>query len=254
MSLVTTCTACRTTFRVRVEQLAAHQAEVRCGHCHATFNALTLLREVTDPAPGPVPAAPAPVIADAETPFVFDPALVSEAPDLSQRPDHMAKTPADFGSRFTRILLAATLGLLLLAQAVYVLRNHLASHWTETRPALAAVCAMLNCRIELPRHADLLAIGDSSLQEDPAHPGVLRLATILVNQAPFAQDYPLLEITLTGLNDLPLLRRVLPPQEYLPAGTDPGAGLPANGKLPLNLALQPQDVKAAGYRIYLRYH
>lgn len=39
------CPACQTVFRVRPEQLRAHQGQVRCGRCQATFNALDHLFE-----------------------------------------------------------------------------------------------------------------------------------------------------------------------------------------------------------------
>lgn len=47
MSLVTTCPACGTAFRVTPEQLSAHRGDVRCGQCQHIFNALQKLEEVT---------------------------------------------------------------------------------------------------------------------------------------------------------------------------------------------------------------
>ena len=54
------CPACQTVFRVRPEQLRAHQGSVRCGHCYAPFNALDhLLEDVPAAAPAqPDSAAP----------------------------------------------------------------------------------------------------------------------------------------------------------------------------------------------------
>lgn len=47
MSLVTTCPACGTAFRVTAEQLSAHRGDVRCGQCQHIFNALQKLEEIT---------------------------------------------------------------------------------------------------------------------------------------------------------------------------------------------------------------
>lgn len=55
MSLVTTCPACGTTFKVTPEQLSAHRGDVCCGQCYHVFNALQQLTEI-----GPGTAAPAP--------------------------------------------------------------------------------------------------------------------------------------------------------------------------------------------------
>lgn len=54
MSMVTTCPACHTTFRVTAEQLNARQGEVRCGHCQSVFNAFDSLA----PEPASQPAEP----------------------------------------------------------------------------------------------------------------------------------------------------------------------------------------------------
>ncbi len=46
MSLVTTCPACNTAFRVTPEQLSAHRGDVRCGQCQHIFNGLEKLEEI----------------------------------------------------------------------------------------------------------------------------------------------------------------------------------------------------------------
>lgn len=55
MSLVTTCPACNTTFRVKPEHLAAHRGDVRCGSCNHVFNALEQLAEAV-PSVSPAPS------------------------------------------------------------------------------------------------------------------------------------------------------------------------------------------------------
>ena len=46
--MYTLCAHCRTLFRVNAQQLAAAQGQVRCGICHASFNALDNLAEQPD--------------------------------------------------------------------------------------------------------------------------------------------------------------------------------------------------------------
>jgi len=61
VSLITTCPACGTTFRVTPEQLSAHRGDVRCGQCQHIFNALQQLEEIDPPvSPALTPAAPLP--------------------------------------------------------------------------------------------------------------------------------------------------------------------------------------------------
>jgi hypothetical protein len=79
------------------------------------------------------------------------------------------------------------------------------------------------------------------------------LAATLKNRAPFAQDYPHLELTLTDVRDQPVLRKVLSPVEYLAQGTNAREGFAANGDLTVSLWLDTGEVVASGYRLYLFY-
>ncbi|MFM9970580.1 MAG: DUF3426 domain-containing protein [Burkholderiales bacterium] len=46
--LTTACTYCKTAFQVTAEQLKAREGRVRCGKCHAIFNALSALKVLED--------------------------------------------------------------------------------------------------------------------------------------------------------------------------------------------------------------
>ena len=95
MSLVTTCTACGTSFRITPEQLSAHHGDVRCGQCQHVFNALHQLAEVTPSLPEPSPPdeedtapateksdiAPQPLEASLSVATEFEPDAVSELPE-----------------------------------------------------------------------------------------------------------------------------------------------------------------------------
>ena len=67
----------------------------------------------------------------------------------------------------------------------------------------------------LPRRPELMSIESSDLQADGRREGVIVLNAVLRNQAPFAQEYPALELTLTDERDEAVARRVLLPRDYL---------------------------------------
>ena len=96
----------------------------------------------------------------------------------------------------------------------------------ETRPYLAEACAALKCDLKLPRRPKQMAIESSDLQADGRRDNVIVLNAVLRNQAPFAQEYPSLELTLTDERDAAVARRVLAPADYL-GGT--GADILARG-------------------------
>lgn len=140
-----------------------------------------------------------------------------------------------------------------IAQSAYFMRTQVAAHYPHLRPWLEQACARIDCTVELPRQADLLSIEDSDLQSDAEHAGVLVLVSALYNHAPYAQAYPLLELTLTDTYDKPVLRRTFAPHEYLPAGTSVKAGIAADGEIHSRLSLVVEGEKPAGYRLYVRY-
>lgn len=260
MSLVTSCPACATSFHVKPEQLSMHRGDVRCGKCSHVFNALDRLVEVPEEAiPPPTQPEPAPLTTPAvsvvET-AVFTPPTSADTPKFFADVASKAKlqSPARHRSHtWALAFLAVLLLLLAVAQTSYYLRTPIATHWPALKPYLVKACDIVNCTVELPKNADQLVIDDSDLQEDAEHQGLIHLSSTLINHAPFAQAYPLLELTLTDTDDKPLLRRSFTPSEYLPTGTDVSKGIPPDEEIHIKLALTADDVPVAGYRVFVTY-
>lgn len=150
------------------------------------------------------------------------------------------------------VVAALALLLALGAQLAHHFRAELAVSAPSLRPLLEAACEALDCDIPLPRQSDLVSIEASDLQADPSRGGALMLVATLKNRAPYAQAWPLLEITLTDTQDNALLRRVLQPSEYLPAKFDPTV-FPPSGEVGIRLWLAAADITASGYRLYVFY-
>lgn len=151
------------------------------------------------------------------------------------------------------VLVVLVLILLTLAQATYYLRSDIAARWPEVRPWLEQACASVQCKVELPKNADLIAIDDSDLQEDADRQGLIHLYSTLINTADYSQAYPLLELTLTDVNDKPLLRRTFKPEEYLPAGADIKRGVFPNEEISVKLSLTVSGEPIVGYRLFVTY-
>lgn len=273
--LTTRCPDCSTAFRVTPEQLKTRAGKVRCGHCNMVFNALETL---VDAAPAPIPAEPAPRSAETEEP----PAGIAGPDRETHSAEAAPPVPGEEGEGESETIRAESVDIptagipkepaspprwrpfawgmvsllalgLLLIQAAYFFRAELAVSEPDMRPFLEALCEMLDCDIPLPRKAELVGIEASDLHPDPQRMPLLVLSATLKNRAPFIQDYPHLELTLTDTLDQPLLRRVLAPPDYLVQGTDARAGFAANGELTLTLWLDATETGASGYRLYLFY-
>ncbi|MEW5890557.1 MAG: DUF3426 domain-containing protein [Pseudomonadota bacterium] len=280
--IVTRCPACQTAFRVKPEQLRARQGKVRCGRCQAVFNALDSLAYRADapsaaspPAP-PQPAPEAPIAAllvteeawpetqaqaeAAAPPTPEEPpaeesrsqeAPAEEAPAEEGQPAE-APRPARMRTALWSLAIAVALAALA-AQSLYAFRAELAMRHPEWRPRLEEWCRQLGCDVPLPRQADLIAIETSELHPDPERNNLLALQAVIRNRAGFAQAYPHLELTLTDTRDQPLVRRVFAPADYLPPDTEVRSGLTANGDATVSLWLDPGNLGASGYRLYVFY-
>ena len=153
--------------------------------------------------------------------------------------------------RWPACLAAVLLSVLLAGQAVHYFRTELAVSVPALRPALETFCRALGCDLPLPRHADRISIEASDLQIDTSRSGMLLLTATIQNRAPYAQAWPLIELTLTDTQDTAILRRVLAAEDYLPAGAERTA-IAAHGEIGLRLWLET-GINAAGYRLYLFY-
>lgn len=271
--MLTRCPGCSTAFRVTPEQLKARAGKVRCGHCSAVFNALEMLEDAPPAAEAVEAASPPPEAAppaSVETPqpelFVENspPATIESAPGeeaannesvdiLLEGIGSNAETPPSRGRLLAWSLAVLVVLGIFVVQAAYVFRAELAQAEPDLRPLLLDMCSVLDCDIPLPRKPDLVGIEASDLHPDPQQKPLLVLAATLKNRAPFAQDYPHLELTLTDVRDQPVLRKVLSPVEYLAQGTNAREGFAANGDLTVSLWLDTGEVVASGYRLYLFY-
>jgi predicted Zn finger-like uncharacterized protein len=147
---------------------------------------------------------------------------------------------------------AAVVLLVLVAQVVFFYRGEIAAHYPLWRPQLTRLCAAMGCAINLPQRPQLIAIEASDLQAtDPSRPGVIQLTATVRNHAGHAVGFPALDLVLTNSRDHTLARRIFQPPEYLEAGRDARAGIPAKGEMTINLDLDTADLRPAGFRLDL---
>ena len=150
-------------------------------------------------------------------------------------------------------LLAATV---LMLQLGVQFRTQLALALPAIKPQLQTVLGLFDIELSLPHKADQLSIENSDMQPLVGHPGQLELTATLKNRAPFAQQPPHLELTLTNDFDQPVLRKILSPNVYLPDQPRQQQSFDPGEEISVHLILQPaKDLKspASGYRLYLFY-
>ena len=260
-TLVTRCPSCGTAFRAQQSQLTARGGMVRCGKCSALFDGVAHL--VEEGAAGE-PLEPSPQLG------LFDPGAAAAgaesappprpAPRLAALQDdeplpEFLEEEAPRARYSIAWALAALIALAaLLGQLAYHYRTEIATLLPQTRAFLAEGCRLLDCELRLPRRPDLLSIESSDLQADNRRESLIVLNAVIRNRAPFAQEHPSLELTLTDAGDKPLLRRVLRPEDYLARPREGLApGIAPGGESVLRVHFDTGGLRATGYRLYLFY-
>jgi predicted Zn finger-like uncharacterized protein len=175
------CPECGTRFRVRQEQLQAAGGRLRCGRCDHVFAA-------PDPPRDPLLADIPPLPAAAPCPSRAGPLWV-------------------VGS----LLLALGLGL----QAVWWERASLAANPDGLR-LVQLLCHYADCRVQPPRATDRIEVLERSLAPRAGHPGTLHFHLRMVNRAPHAQPYPVIDLSLSDRIDRLVGVRRIRPRDYLP--------------------------------------
>ena len=241
MSLVTRCPNCATAFRVLPEQLAARNGQVRCGKCNTVFDGVAALVGTGPTSP------PSEVPEKSEVPEQSEPAPEPLPAFLAEPP------PPRRGLWRALVALAAAA---LLAQAALYFRAELAGSVPLARGPLEEACRVLGCEMRLPRQVKLLSIDSYEVRPDPRREGVIVLNAVIRNRAPFAQEYPALQLTLTDEANRDLVSRSILPHEYLEAGRARelmARGIDAGGEAALTVHLDASRTRATGYELVLFY-
>lgn len=255
MSLATRCPVCATAFRVNRDQLAARGGRVRCGKCGNVFDGVGGLLEegsarlVLEPSPQLGLFDPSRRSARAQ------PAAQGEGGDEDLAEFLADPLPVSKRSVALWGLLALLAAAGLAAQIAYRYRTEIAVLAPNMRASLESACRVLRCEVALPRRPELMSIESSDLQADSRRENVIVLNAVIRNRAPFPQDFPALELTLTDEADRPVIRRVLRPADYLEPGrrASLAQGLAPGSEAILRVFLDPSRVRATGYRLYLFY-
>lgn len=193
---------------------------------------------------------------------VIEPVAVAEPASVpaTSEPEFVKKTKDRQKLRRIARILFAIGSLILLAllalQGIYVFHDRIVARMPAAKPVVAEICAILECETRLSADIDELTIESSELQAWPKRQNTFTLDVVLRNRASSAQAWPSIELALSDESGQVAVRRILSPTEYL-AETSQAAiiekGLPPWSEQAIKLTFALDQVKAAGYRVYLFY-
>ena len=139
--------------------------------------------------------------------------------------------------------------LVFILQAVYFSRDSLARN-PSYRPLLTSACNVLGCEINIEFDTRLIDIIGRDVRTHPSSKKALIAGTTLINNASYAQPYPLLTLTFSDITGTRLARRRFTPREYLRSGTDVKAGMPS--EVPVQVELHLVDPGKAAVNFEFR--
>ncbi len=120
------------------------------------------------------------------------------------------------------------------------------------RPVYASVCSLVGCELPVQSDLSLLRTKNLLVRSDPNDPGVLLVNAVIVNDAQFAQPFPVLELRFTDLRGALVAGRRFQPLEYLDGE---GAGMelmPARTPVQIELGIEDPGPEAVNYTMKIR--
>ena len=244
------CPECLAVYRLGADVLAAARGRVRCGGCASEFDALATLVDELPNEPrvelpvrrkGAAPQLAVPAFRpqaqqrelfvrfDAPPPTGsggarHDPALRADranAPSFARR--SRAVRPQTGGSAGWWVGVFA-LALALAAQWAWLERARLLGDPAVMRRA-EAICARIGCVVPAVRAPSRIALLARDVRPHPSVANALVISATLANQAPFAQPFPAIEITLADPNERRIAMRRFAAHEYVADGTALARGI-----------------------------
>lgn len=228
--MYTQCPECLTVYTLDAEVLGRGHGMVRCGHCTAVFDTLRTLVAQLPPEPFEhIPAHPAeprppqltvPVYRPnpQQATLEFDPdaraATAAHLPRGAHGTPQFARPARPRGRRWPWLTGSTALALSLAAQLAWAEREPLlALH--ELRPWLERACASLHCRLPPFHDVGALSLVSRDIRPHPSVPGALIISATLRNDGDVVQAYPVVEITLSDLDENRVAMRRFRPREYI---------------------------------------
>lgn len=153
--------------------------------------------------------------------------------------------------RTRRLLLHFIVALLAVAlafQVVLACRDRLAASAPALAPSLRALCDALGCTIRPVRQIDALVIDHSSLNKKAA--GVYALQIAIRNRSDIGLAAPAIELTLTDIQDRPVVRRALMPSDV---GAGPTIAAHDEWRGAVAIAIADENARIVGYKVLVFY-
>ncbi len=151
-------------------------------------------------------------------------------------------------TRSLMYLICLALLLILIAQAGWFHYEKLAKY-PQVTALYAKACSYLKC--ELPELRDLSKISSQNLvvRSHPTVRQALIIDTVIINEAPFAQDFPDIALYFSDINNQVVAQRLIHPEEYLSPEILAWGAMPSQQAIHISLELADPGKEAVNYQL-----
>jgi predicted Zn finger-like uncharacterized protein len=257
------CPECLTIYKIRADALVQGRGKARCGTCGAEFDLLATLADDLPAEPFNTLKRRAPAVG---LPSLTVPAArpQSEQRELFVQFDPTLRAQREEAPSFVRGARAArgggrraplswgwiggtlAMSLLLAAQLAFVYREPLLARprihaWVE------AACTRLHCRVPAITDRARIRLLAHNVEPHPSAPHALMISATLINDAPFAQTFPVVQITLSDVNEHRIAMRRFQPEEYLGDLRSLDRGMASEAAVTLSFEVEDPGRDAVAY-------
>ncbi|VAW63744.1 hypothetical protein MNBD_GAMMA10-446 [hydrothermal vent metagenome] len=274
----TECPHCHTVFHVKTSELSQADCQVRCGHCLAVFTAedpLSLIQYPEVDSVAPLEEAPKqneheqneqqlheqevgePSRPAADTSAPLNLAMGSELGlNLGSEENEGTHTVADVippelraedrkAKTHTSLIKTALLALFILAGIIagllqYAYYNHESLIKNASlRPWFQTGCELIGCTLPQPEDSTLIFLSNKNIFTHPNTESALMVSASIINQAEFAQRYPIIELRFNNVRGEVIAARRFSAQEYLGIPVEQISQMQPD--IPVNISLEIKD-------------
>jgi predicted Zn finger-like uncharacterized protein len=127
--------------------------------------------------------------------------------------------------------------------------------WTMNphyRPIYETVCRVAGCELPPLRNITLIDAQKSVIRVHPQQPDARIVDVLMINNAEFAQPYPLIELLATNMRGQLIAGRRFKPEEYLRGEASGGTLMPSRTPVHVSLEIQDPGEDALNFEVKFR--
>ncbi len=121
------------------------------------------------------------------------------------------------------------------------------ARFPQLRPTLSQFCAVLNCTLPLLRKPSLIKLVSRDIRSHSRSKNALEVRLTFVNDAPYKQAYPTLQLKLSDIGGNLIATRRFAPQEYAYEDINLSNGIKSKQQVDVKLEILDPDKKAVGF-------